>query len=148
MNMIKWLIIFGTLLSANTHSMLCMESNLPISIRYLGVGALDINFKHQRLLTDPFYSPQSIWNIVSIDKYRPNSNAIKSALGTYKKNVGGVLVGHGHYDHLADLPAIKNYLTDDAIIVGSTSATNMIAPTFCPFQNTMNINGITWQTAG
>ncbi len=110
--------------------MQCMNDKHPLSIRYLGVGALDIHYKDQRVLTDPFYSPQSLWNIITLDKYRPSPTAIKNALGPYQKNVNAVLVGHGHYDHLADLPAIKNFLRDDAIIVSSVSSSNMIAPTY------------------
>lgn len=109
--------------------MQCID-NHPINIRYMGVGALDISYKGQRILTDPFYSPQTLWKILSIDKYRSNPEAIKLAMGPYKKNVNAVLVGHGHYDHIADLPAIKNYLTDDAIIIGSPSVHNMIHPVF------------------
>mgnify|MGYP002700136257 CR=1 FL=1 len=131
----NWLtIILTTTLIAGVSypaaSMQCMDDIHPLSIRYLGVGALDIHYKEQRILTDPFYSPQTLWNIVTLDKYRPNPKAIKDALGPYQKNVDAVLVGHGHYDHLADLPAIKNFLKDDAVIVSSISSSNMIAPVY------------------
>lgn len=114
----------------NSVAMQCISDQHPLSIRYLGVAALDIHYKGQRILTDPFYSPQTLWKIVSIDKYRSSPKAIKKALGPYQKNVKAVLVGHGHYDHLADLPAIKNFLTDDAMIVSSITSSNMLAPVY------------------
>ena len=114
----------------NSVAMQCISDQHPLSIRYLGVAALDIHYKGQRILTDPFYSPQTLWKIVSIDKYRSSPKAIKKALGPYQKNVTAVLVGHGHYDHLADLPAIKNFLTDDAMIVSSITSSNMLAPVY------------------
>lgn len=128
--------VFSTLIACMSlfapaaQAMKCMDDQHPLSIRYLGVGALDIHYKDQRLLTDPFYSPQTLWKIVSIDKYRPNPAAITKALGPYDRNVDTVLVGHGHYDHIADLPAIKNYLKEDAVIVSSVTSSNMIAPSY------------------
>lgn len=107
-----------------------MDDNQPLSIRYLGVGALDIHYKNHRILTDPFYSPQTLWNIISFDKYRPSPDAIKKALGPYQKNVDAVLVGHGHYDHIADLPAIKNFLKEDSKILGNQTSINMISPSY------------------
>jgi len=133
--MYKWLFVFLVFTSSisfttQVNAMQCIDEDREISIRYLGVGALDIHFKGQRILTDPFYSPQSIWKIITFDKYRSNPESINKALGPYQKNVDAVLVGHGHYDHLADLPAIKNFLKDDAIIVGSTTSNNMITPSY------------------
>lgn len=124
------LMVLGLTTSLNTVAMQCIDDQHPLSIRYLGVAALDIHYKGQRILTDPFYSPQTLWKIISIDKYRSNPDSIKKALGPYQKNVNAVLVGHGHYDHLADLPAIKNFLTDDAMIISSLTSSNMIAPVY------------------
>ena len=131
----KWINVFYLVAMINAisipaYSMQCMDSQYPLSIRYLGVASLDIHYQGQRILTDPFYSPQTLWKILSIDKYRSDPESIKKALGPYQKNVNAVLVGHGHYDHIADLPAIKNFLTNDATIVSSVSSSNMIAPVY------------------
>jgi hypothetical protein len=118
--------------SSYTFAMRCMDETQVISIKYLGVGALDIRYQQQRVLTDPFYSVQPLWDILTFKKYHSNRNTISKALGPYEKNVNNVLVGHGHYDHLADLPAIKNYLTSDTKIIGSTTMANMVAPVYGP----------------
>lgn len=124
------LLIGSCLFSSLIWSEPCSKNTEQISIRYLGIGALDIRYQNQRLLTDPFYTPFSIWDIATLSKFKSDPDAIKHAIGPYKQNVNAVLVGHGHYDHIADLPAIKNYLKDDALIVASKTSINMISSSF------------------
>lgn len=108
----------------------CSDDHNQVNIRYLGVGALDIRYRDQRLLTDPFYSPFSLWDIVSLTKYKSDPEAIDAAIGPFQQNVDAVLIGHGHYDHIADLPAIKNYLKSNASIIGSKTSINMVSSSF------------------
>lgn len=102
------------------------DTNIP-AIRYLGVGALDIHYQGKRLLTDPFYSPQSFWDIASFTPYTPSQTHIKTALGSANNTVNTVLIGHGHYDHAADVPAITGYLANDAQILSSQSTQFLLA---------------------
>lgn len=108
----------------------CSKKTNEVSIRYLGVAALDIHYQNQRILTDPFYTPFSMWDIITLNKYQSDSKAIDKAIGPFQQNVDAILVGHGHYDHLADLPSIKNYLKQDSFIVGSKTVINMVSPSF------------------
>lgn len=120
-------LLLGLCLSFQVSAFNCQtDTNTPI-IRYLGVGALDIHYQGQRLLTDPFYSPQSLWDIVSFTPYTPNQTHIKAALGNANNSVNTVLIGHGHYDHAADVPAITHYLTTDAQIISSESTQFLLA---------------------
>jgi len=124
-------VLVGYFLSFHTWSMTPCEHNPATPcIRYLGVGALDIRYQGERILTDPFYTPFSIWDIITLTPYKSNHEAIRTALGDYEKDVSAVLVGHGHYDHLADLPTIKTYLKDDALIIASPTSINMISSAF------------------
>jgi L-ascorbate metabolism protein UlaG (beta-lactamase superfamily) len=107
------------------------DSNIP-AIRYLGVGALDIRYQGQRILTDPFYSPQTLWDIASFTPYTPHHSQIKKVLGTPNQSVNTVLIGHGHYDHAADVPAITGYLTPDAQIISSKSTQFLLASKMQP----------------
>jgi len=126
------LLVVGVLLMGHSvaHALSCSDNPDQVGIRYLGVAALDIHYKNQRVLTDPFYTPFSMWDIATLSKYKSDANAIDEAIGPFQQNVNAVLIGHGHYDHLADLPAIKNYLTPDSLVVGSETSINMVAPSF------------------
>jgi L-ascorbate metabolism protein UlaG (beta-lactamase superfamily) len=115
------LLLLSVLLSVQAFAYNCpTDPNTP-AIRYLGVGALDIHYQGQRVLTDPFYSPQSFWDILSFTPYTPNKTQIEMVLGPANHNVNNVLIGHGHYDHAADAPAIEDYLSQDAKILSSQS---------------------------
>lgn len=119
------------------------ETNIP-AIRYLGVGALDIHYQGQRILTDPFYSPQSLWDIASFTAYTPDKAQIEKVLGPITNNVNNVLIGHGHYDHAADVPAIEEYLSKDAQIISSKS-TRFLLNSKMDFSN---IKGLTKKDFG
>ena len=121
------LLFFSFLISAQVQAYNCPTDADTPSIRYLGVGAMDIHYQGQRLLTDPFYSPQSLWDIASFTPYAPNLIQIKTVLGDANHSVNTVLIGHGHYDHAADVPAIQEYLTADAQIISSNSTRFLLA---------------------
>jgi len=106
------------------------------SIRYLGVGAFDIRYQNQRVLTDPFYSPHSYWDVLF--PYTPDIPQITKVLGPPKANVDAIFIGHGHYDHAADLPAIQSYLNKDASIFSSQSSEFI----FNSFMSSDNLHGI------
>lgn len=116
----------------------CPSDITKPTIRYLGVGALDIHYQGQRLLTDPFYSPQTLWDIASFTPYTPDQYQIEKALGPANQSVNTVLIGHGHYDHAADVPAIKDYLTGNASIISSESTQFLLANEI----NNKQLNGL------
>jgi L-ascorbate metabolism protein UlaG (beta-lactamase superfamily) len=124
----KHLILFISLfLSLPVFAYNCTTDKKIPAIRYLGVGALDIHYQGKRLLTDPFYSPQSFWDIASFTPYTSNKIHITTALGDANNTVNTVLIGHGHYDHAADVPAITGYLANDAQILSSQSTQFLLA---------------------
>lgn len=101
-----------------------------VKVRYLGVGALDIRYKHYRILSDPFYTSHGIWDVLTASSLKSDQHQIAKVLGPPRQNVDAVVVGHGHYDHIADLPALKGYLKADARILGSPTSLNMIHSVF------------------
>lgn len=125
-------LVINLIFAAQTQAYNCPSDASKPAIRYLGVGALDIHYQGQRLLTDPFYSPQTLWEIASFTPYTPNPSQIETVLGTANQSVNAVLIGHGHYDHAADVPAIKDYLTPDAQIISSKSTQFLLASKMQP----------------
>lgn len=100
--------------------LVCEESKNTPSIRYLGVAAFDIQYQNQRILTDPFYSPHSYWDLLY--PYESDQAQIKKVLGQTNSDVNTVFIGHGHYDHAADLPALNDYFSKDISIYTSKSS--------------------------
>ncbi|EAT13179.1 hypothetical protein HF888_06785 [Bermanella marisrubri] len=123
--MLTLVLIVATIVltTSSTHANECKQAN---SIRYLGVGALDIRYQGQRIITDPYYTPFSIWDTLTLSSYKTDMASVESALGKPQGDIQAVLVGHGHYDHLADLPAMAEYLTPKVDIVASETSINMV----------------------
>lgn len=121
------LLLLNLLFVAQSQAYNCSNDVTKPAIRYLGVAALDIHYQGQRLLTDPFYSPQTLWDIASLTPYTPAPSQIKKVLGSANQSVNTILIGHGHYDHAADTPAIADYLTDNAEIISSKSTEFLLA---------------------
>ncbi len=78
-----------------------------VTVRYLRAGGFVIRFRDEALLTAPFYSnPSFIWAGLGLpigpkpDRIPARPDLLANA------TVAGVLVGHAHYDHLMDVPAV------------------------------------------
>ncbi len=77
-----------------------------VAIRYLGAGGVAIRWRGQILLTAPFFSNYGL-SRVFFGRLKPNAAAIgKGMENVPPAEVGAILAGHAHYDHLGDLPVI------------------------------------------
>lgn len=98
-----------------------------LQIRYLGAGGVLLKRGEDSLLTAPFFSNPSISRLVfsqiGFAEFKSRPEEIDRFLGPQDKPdlalVTAVLVGHAHYDHLMDLPYIKQHFLPNATIYGS-----------------------------
>lgn len=111
----------------------CTAATEPVStaddvvIRYLGAGGLLIRWRGTAILTAPFFSNHGAWRAAS-GKASWDAAAIERGLdGMDLDSVSAVLVGHSHYDHLADLPPILEERARNAAVYVNTSGANMLA---------------------
>jgi len=75
-------------------------------LRYLGGGGFWIEFDGHAVMTAPFFSNPPLTDVVAGDA-EWNHEAIAAGLADLPlETLSVVLVGHSHYDHLADLPPI------------------------------------------
>lgn len=93
------------------------------------------------VMTPPAYSNPSLWHLVLRDWWwgtRSNRARVQRGLARVPDappsrlaNVRAVLVGHGHYDHVMDLPAMREQLPQ-ATIYGSATVVHALRPAFAP----------------
>lgn len=76
-----------------------------LTLRWLGVSGYAIGYQDQTLLIDPYVSRVPLGAVLRRQPAIPNPALIELYIGS-PKHVAGVLVGHTHFDHAVDAPAI------------------------------------------
>lgn len=97
-----------------------------LHIQYFSVGCFKLSLGETAVLTDPFWSHLSIGQILRGDLY-PDSAQIEDYVPDVN-DIDAVLVSHGHYDHIIDLPYIAPRLSKQATVLGSETSKHILAP--------------------
>lgn len=99
-------------------------------VRFIGVGCFLVQYSGIGILTDPYWSHLPLGK-VAFGTIAPDPKQIEPHLPRLDQ-VHAVLVGHGHYDHVLDLPYIVSQLHAEAAIVGSQTVKHTFAPMHLP----------------
>ena len=112
----------------------CGDPERLVSITYLGVSGLLIEHQGHVLLTAPFFSNPSLAMVMprltrllrSSPRISADTQAIDKMLPRSADRATAILVGHGHYDHLMDIPFIATKRATKARIYGAPSVRHML----------------------
>ena len=112
----------------------CGDSSRVISVTYLGVSGLILEHKGRVLLTAPFFSNPSLRMISprvtrllrSTPRISSDTMLIERLLPRLADRATVILVGHGHYDHLMDIPYIAVKRATGSRIFGGPSVRHML----------------------
>ncbi len=101
------------------------ELGLPaaLKLRWLGVSGYAMTYEGNTLLIDPYVSRVSLGAVIRREPAIPDPARIERHLGGLE-HVVGVLVGHTHFDHAVDAPAIARRFGCRAY--GSSSLTRLM----------------------
>lgn len=97
-----------------------VEDALPAgaSLRWLGTAGFELRYAGHVLLIDPYVTRVGLWRYVT-SRIGPDETRIAAAFD----RVDAIIVGHSHFDHLMDVPAIAK--RTGALVIGSSSTTNL-----------------------
>ena len=111
------------------------EQRNHIDFHYIGCGGFLLKKEETAILVDPYFSNIGPLFLLPFKKLKPDT-ALINAFFEYnfqaKKDAEGkikmLLVGHSHYDHIADVPRIyhHNINQDSTQIMGSTTTLNLL----------------------
>ncbi|MFL5481979.1 MAG: MBL fold metallo-hydrolase [Gemmatimonadaceae bacterium] len=112
----------------------CGNADSLIDVTYLGVSGFLIEHRNHVLLTAPFFSNPSFGQVRprvrkvlrSTPRITPDTNTIERLLPRGADRATTILVGHGHYDHLMDVPYIATHRATSATIYGGPSVRHML----------------------
>jgi len=77
-----------------------------LSVQWLGVSAYRLDFEGHSLYVDPYVSRVPLRSLLLRRPARPDPRAHERFLPAPAGEVAGVLVGHTHFDHAVDAPAV------------------------------------------
>ena len=90
--------------SFEEHNVRCFGEQLPVGLEleWLGTAAFRLTYEGFSLWVDPNLTRPGFWHTFSRKPLRPNLDTIR----THVPRADAVLVGHTHFDHALDVPAI------------------------------------------
>jgi hypothetical protein len=112
----------------------CPDSDRVITVTYLGISGLLIEHAGHALLTAPFFSnprlglvrPKVSRLLRRSPRISPDTQMIERWLPKGADAADVILVGHGHYDHLLDVPYVATHRARAAVIYGSPTVRHIL----------------------
>ena len=77
-----------------------------VRVTYLGTNGYQFEFKGHALLVDPYFSRVDLSSVALGSRIQPNASRINDGLRHLATKADAILVTHGHFDHLLDVPAV------------------------------------------
>ena len=100
---------FGAGLGSYSH-LVVSDSAVPsrggVRVTYLGTNGYQFEFKGQALLVDPYFSRVDLLSVALGSRIQPNAARINDGLRHVATKTDAILVTHGHFDHLLDVPVV------------------------------------------
>lgn len=106
-----------------------------VTVTYLGVSGFLIEARGHALLTAPSFTNPSLDSVTPtwLRFFRgraptlvPNRRLIERLLPAAADKASMILVGHGHYDHLLDVPYVARARARNAVIYGGPTVRHML----------------------
>jgi len=94
-----------------------------VRVTYLGTNGYQFEFKGHALLVDPYFSRVDVLSVALGSRIQPNASRINDGLGHVATKADAILVTHGHFDHLLDVPAVM--AKTQARLVASASSVDL-----------------------
>jgi len=77
-----------------------------VRVTYLGTNGYQFEFKGHALLVDPYFSRVNLLSVGFGARIQPDASRINDGVHRLTAKADAILVTHGHFDHLLDVPAV------------------------------------------
>lgn len=95
-----------------------------VRVTYLGTNAYQFEFSGHFLLVDPYFSRVDLMSVALGCSIRPDMSRIAEGMRYLAPQADAILVTHGHFDHLLDVPVVMS--KTHARLIASASAVELV----------------------
>ncbi len=110
-----------------------------VSFKWFGTDGWEITFGNKTILFDPWFSRFDSGFFTG--KFNPNATLPldEALIGQHVKKADHILIGHGHWDHMADVPYIAK--KTNAMVIGSETHANVMRAAGVPEGKIVQVKG-------
>jgi L-ascorbate metabolism protein UlaG (beta-lactamase superfamily) len=94
-----------------------------VHVTYLGTNGYQLEFDGHALLVDPYFSRVDLLSVALGSRIRPDMPRVVEGMRHLAPKPDAILVTHGHFDHLLDVPIIMS--KTQARLIASSSAVDL-----------------------
>jgi L-ascorbate metabolism protein UlaG (beta-lactamase superfamily) len=77
-----------------------------VRVTYLGTNGFQFEFKNHALLVDPYFSRVDLVRVAANSRIQQDTPRIADGMRRLAPKMDAILVTHGHFDHLLDVPVV------------------------------------------
>jgi L-ascorbate metabolism protein UlaG (beta-lactamase superfamily) len=95
-----------------------------VRVMYLGTNGYQFEFDGHALLVDPYFSRVDLLSVALGSRLQPDMARVAEGMRHLASKVDAILVTHGHFDHLLDVPVVMS--KTQARLIASASAVDIV----------------------
>lgn len=110
-----------------------------VSFKWFGTNGWEIEFGNKTILFDPWFGRYDAGFLTG--EFDPNTplTVCEDLINQHIKEADQILIGHGHWDHFADIPTIAK--KTGAMVIGSETHTNLLRAYEVPEEQAVIVKG-------
>jgi L-ascorbate metabolism protein UlaG (beta-lactamase superfamily) len=94
-----------------------------VRVTYLGTNGYQFEFDGHALLVDPYFSRVDLLSVALGSRLRPDMPRVADGMQHLAPKIDAILITHGHFDHLLDVPVLMS--KTQARLIASGSAVDL-----------------------